>query len=123
MKYKEKEPEFNLKELRLKMLENAGNALAEGKLFHTHMYLNNFLDTIDEKSPAGIEMQKKLDDLQEWENGQKELLFHQTQTTDGFLEQYTTSEDGHRLIEHGTMRRLHDICYRVSLAFELINKD
>ena len=123
IKNKEKEPEYNLKLVRLKQLEAASNALAQGTMTAARDYVYNFLGTIDEQSPAGIEMRKKIFAIQKWEEDQFKKLAEESKRVIGFLEESLYFNDGKEVIKKAGTRKLIDACYQVSLSFDLIPKE
>ena len=128
----EKEDTFNLKTIRLRMLEAIGEAIANQDYNESSSRLAMFINSIDKDSEASVELVRKMDEVDN--NYQKDLddIKFRVQNTDrlfkggdllgGYDEQtFVSIRSGEA--KSRTILHKHQVLWDLSLKFNLIPKE
>ena len=106
---------------RWKYLDMANMTFASGDYIKTIGYINSFLETIDEKSTAGLKIQQEFDIVEKEKQQNLKKLEQETHNL-GYLEQKDMQTQGRDIIEINSVYDRKTICWTISIKYGLFNE-
>lgn len=113
--------DYSIGHLRIKYLDLANISFAQNNYTIAKGYIEDFLDTIDEKSEQGKTIKTEFDTVHSRKKHQLGEL-DKSITSLGYLEQRDISNDGRESIEINAIHDMKEICWRIALGNGLFNE-
>jgi len=112
--------DYSIGHLRIKYLDLANISFAQNNYTIAKGYIDDFLDTIDEKTDEGKEIKNEFDIIMQRKKRQLNELDTSVKNM-GYLEQKDITNDGRESIEINTIHDMKEVCWRVALKGGLFN--
>jgi len=105
---------YSIGHLRIKYLDLANIAFAQGNFIGCKGYIDDFLDTVDGENEAGKTISEEFDKIFEHKK-QQEIEIEKTIKNMGYLERKDFEDGGKQEIEVNAIHDMKEICWRISL--------
>jgi len=113
--------DYKIGHLRIKYLDMANIGFAQQQYTNAEGFINDFVDTIDEKSKSGNEIKTEFDRCVDRRNKQLNKLKEKIQGL-GYLEQKDIDTQEREQIEINFIHDKKEICWRIALNNGLFNE-